>query len=141
MSLPTRSSNLVRRRRTRGMSLIEIMIVITLIGLVTAAIGVGVMGQLERGQISTASSQAMEVAKNMDLFKLSNGRYPTTSEGIQALVSPPKGKPFMEKMPKDPWGNDFFYVIPGTKNPNKFDVRSKGPDGIEGNADDIGNWE
>jgi general secretion pathway protein G len=129
------------RRRFRAMSLLEIMIVITLIGIVTAAIGVGVMGRLEDGQISTAKTTAQEIAKNMELFKLNNGRYPTTSEGIQALVAPPKGKPFYDKAPQDPWGREYSFVIPGSKNPNKFDVRSKGPDGIDGNADDVGNWE
>ena len=129
-----------KRRAPRGMSLLEIMVVITLIGLVTAAIGVAVMNQLGKGQSDTARNQAYEIGKSLELYKLTNGRYPTTAEGLQVLVTPPKGKPLMETLPKDPWGNDYVYTIPGQKNANKFDVRSKGPDGQEGTEDDVGNW-
>jgi general secretion pathway protein G len=55
-------------------------------------------------------------------------------------MSPPKGKPVMDALPVDPWGNGYIYSIPGTKNVNKYDVRSKGPDGQEGTDDDVGNW-
>ena len=125
----------------RGMSLLEIMVVITLIGLVTAAVGVAVMNQLEKGQMDTARNQAYEVGKSIELYKLQNASYPSTAQGLDALVSPPKGKPIMERVPQDPWGNDYIYVVPGAKNTIKFDVRSKGPDGVEGSEDDIGNWQ
>jgi general secretion pathway protein G len=125
----------------RGMSLLEIMVVITLIGLVTAAVGVAVMNQLEKGQMDTARNQAYEIAKSIELYKLQNASYPSTAQGLEALVSPPKGKPIMERVPQDPWGNDYIYVVPGAKNTIKFDVRSKGPDGVEGSEDDIGNWQ
>ena len=130
-----------RPQAPRGMSLIEIMVVITLIGLVTAAIGVAVMGQLTKGQSDSASNQAYEIAKSMELYKLQNGSYPTTSQGITVLATPPKGKPIMDSVPKDPWGNEYIYVNPGQKNPSKFDIRSKGPDGQEGTEDDVGNWK
>ena|SRR6185437_7144185 len=129
-----------RRRRLRGMSLLEIMVVITLIGLVTAAIGVAVMNQLVRGQIETARNQANEIAKGVEMYRLAFGHYPTTSEGLQVVANPAKGKPLIESLSKDPWGNDYVYTIPGQKNPNKFDIRSKGPDGQEGTEDDVGNW-
>lgn len=128
------------KRAPRGMSLLEIMVVITLIGLVTAAIGVAVMNQLAKGQADAARNQAYEIAKSMEIYKLQNGSYPTTALGVGALVTPPKGKPIMDATPQDPWGNDYIYVIPGQKNPSKFDVRSKGSDGQEGTEDDIGNW-
>lgn len=128
------------RRPQRGFSLLEIMVVITLIGLVTAAIGVAVMNQLEKGQMDTARSQAYEIAKSVELYKLQSGTFPTTGQGLTVLASPPKGKPLMDKVPKDPWGADYIYVIPGQKNASKFDVRSKGPDGQEGTEDDVGNW-
>ncbi len=129
------------RRRRRGMSLLEIMVVITLIGLVTAAIGVAVINQLGKGQSDAARNQAYEIAKSLDIYKLQNGSYPSTGQGLSVLASPPKGKPIMEAVPKDPWGNDYIYVIPGQKNPSKFDVRSKGNDGQEGTEDDVGNWQ
>ena len=125
----------------RGMSLLEIMVVITLIGLVTAAVGVAVMNQLEKGQMDTARNQAYEVGKSIELYKLQNASYPSTAQGLDALVNPPKGKPIMERVPQDPWGNDYIYVVPGAKNTIKFDVRSKGPDGVEGSEDDVGNWQ
>ena len=126
--------------RRRGMSLLEIMIVITLIGLVTATIGVAVIGQLNKGQADTARNQAFEVAKALDIYKLQNGQYPSTGQGLAVLAAPPKGKPIMDAVPKDPWGQDFIYTNPGQKNATKFDIRSKGNDGIEGNEDDVGNW-
>ena len=122
------------------MSLLEIMVVITLIGLVTAAVGVAVMNQLEKGQMDTARNQAYEIGKSIELYKLQNAGYPSTAQGLDALVNPPKGKPIMERVPQDPWGNDYIYVVPGAKNTLKFDVRSKGPDGVEGSEDDVGNW-
>ncbi len=133
-----------RRRRNhaaaRGMSLLEIMVVITLIGLVAAAVSVAVMNQLEKGEMDTARNQAFEIGKSIELFKLQQGGYPTTAQGLSVLASPPRGKPLMERVPQDPWGEEYIYVIPGQKNPNKFDVRSKGPDKAEGTEDDIGNW-
>jgi general secretion pathway protein G len=130
-----------RATAPRGMSLLEIMVVITLIGLVTAAIGVAVMNQLGKGQSDAARNQAYEIGKSLELYKLQNGRYPTTAEGLAVLASPPKGKPIMESIPKDPWGQDYIYTIPGQKNASKFDIRSKGSDGQEGTEDDVGNWQ
>ncbi len=130
-----------RVRALRGMSLLEIMVVITLIGLVTAAIGVAVINQLGEGQKDAARNQAYEIAKSLDIYKLQNGSYPSTAQGLSVLVTPPKGKAIMEQMPQDPWGNEYIYLNPGQKNATKFDIRSKGNDGIEGNEDDVGNWQ
>ena len=130
----------VMRTQARGMSLLEIMVVITLIGLVAAAVGVAVMNQLEKGQMDAARNQAYEIGKSIELYKLQHGSYPSTSQGLQGLSSPPKGKPIMERVPMDPWGSDYIYVNPGSKNSSKFDIRSKGPDAVEGTEDDIGNW-
>ena len=135
-----KKNNPLIKAAARGMSLLEIMVVITLIGLVTAAVGVAVMNQLEKGQMDTARNQAYEIGKSVELYKLQNAGYPSTAQGLNALASPPKGKPIMERVPQDPWGNDYIYVVPGAKNTNKFDVRSKGPDGVEGSEDDVGNW-
>ena len=130
----------VAKRMHRGMSLLEIMVVITLIGLVTAAVGVAVMGQLEDGQMKTARNQAFEIEKSLDIYKLQHGSYPSSAQGLSVLASPPKGKAIMERVPKDPWGNDYIYMNPGQKN-KKFDILSKGPDQQEGTEDDVGNWE
>jgi general secretion pathway protein G len=126
-----------RRRPARGFSLLEIMIVITLIGLVTAAVGVAVMGQFTKGQIDNTRNQAMALNQTIDLYKLQVGSYP---KDIDSLVSPPRGKPLVERKPVDSWGNDFVLTVPGVKNPGKFDVRSRGPDGELDTEDDVGNW-
>lgn len=139
---PSHVADAVRRSAApRGMSLLEIMVVITLIGLVTAAVGVAVMDQLEEGKADSARSQALEIEKSLDIYKLQHGSYPSTAEGLQVMVNPPKGKAVMERIPKDPWGNEYIYVNPGQKNPKKFDIISKGSDKQEGTADDVGNWQ
>jgi len=137
----TAAIKLARRAAVRGMSLLEIMVVITLIGLVTAAVGVAVLGQLEQGQIDTARNQAFEIEKSLSLYKLQQGSYPSSAQGLAALVTPPKGKPIMERVPQDPWGNEYIYMSPGQKNAQKFDIISKGPDQQEGTEDDVGNWD
>jgi general secretion pathway protein G len=129
-----------RHMIARGFSLIEIMIVLTLIALITSAIGVYVMGQLSKGESSTARSQAYDISKQLDLYRLEFGHYPSASEGFQALITPPHGEAYIDKIPKDPWGEEFIYIYPGVKNRNKPDVRSKGPDRVENTEDDVGNW-
>lgn len=128
------------RRPVRGFSLLEIMVVLVLIGMVVSLITVNVMNRLEDGKLDTAYTQAKSIEAAMDQYKLRNGSYPTMAQGLQVLVSPPKGRPFMDALPKDPWNADYLLVIPGQKNPSKFDIRSKGPDGQEGTEDDVGNW-
>jgi general secretion pathway protein G len=137
--------NLAPRRRrphrpVRGFSLLEIMVVLVLIGMVVSLITVNVMGRLDQGKIDTARSQAYELAKSVDIYKLQTGSWPSTGQGLQVLVTPPKGKPIIDQLPKDPWNNDYTVIVPGQKNPNKFDIRSKGPDAQEGTEDDVGNW-
>ena len=137
--------NLAPRRRrprqpVRGFSLLEIMVVLVLIGMVVSLITVNVMGRLEQGKLDTTRSQAYELAKSVDIFKLQTGSWPSTGQGLQVLVTPPKGKPIIDQLPKDPWNNDYMLIVPGQKNPNKFDIRSKGPDAQEGTEDDVGNW-
>jgi len=130
------------RRPSRGMTLIEIMVVITLLGLIAAAVGVAAVNMLSKGQTDASRAQAYEIAKSLDMFRVQYGHYPTNGEGLEVLVNPPgNGKPIMEKIPKDPWNHDYQYIIPGTHNPNKFDVKSFGTDGQEGGGDDVGNWE
>jgi len=130
-----------RRRHPRGMTLIEIMVVITLLGMIAAAVGVSAMGMLIEGQVTSARTQAMEVAKALETYKVMYGRYPTSSEGLNVLLAPPGGgRPLMDRVPKDPWNGEYAYLRPGVKNPTNFDIRSKGPDGEEGGGDDVGNW-
>jgi len=130
-----------RQHRRRGMTLIEIMVVVAILGLLATAITMGVMGQLDDAKVQTARLKANEIAKAMDLYKIRNSGYPTTGEGINALVNPPKGQPLFDELPVDPWDNPFSYANPGTHNSRRFDVWSNGPDGESGTADDVGNWK
>lgn len=126
---------------SRGFNLIEIMVVVTLIGLLVAFSTVYLMGRLEEGKINTARAQAYEIAKSLELYRLQIGNYPTTSEGLETLANPPHGQPIMQKVPNDPWGREYHYANPGIKNPNGVDVWSNGKSGEEDSETDIGNWQ
>jgi general secretion pathway protein G len=132
-----------RRRRlaSRGLTLIEILVVVTILGLIASIVGITVANQLEEAKVDTAGVQMKNIAEALELYKIKYNRYPNTAEGIQALVSPPGGKkPLMETVPKDPWDADYIFVSPGQHNPSKFDLQSKGPDGIADSEDDVKNW-
>lgn len=129
------------RAAERGMTLLEIMVVLVIIGLVVGIVGVNVIGQLEEANIKTANTQLKHIASALDLYKLNFRAYPSTGEGLQALVAPRgKAEPFMKDLPKDPWGRDYVYIYPGTNNPGSFDLMSYGKDGVQGGGDDITNW-
>ncbi|HXW53935.1 MAG TPA: type II secretion system major pseudopilin GspG [Myxococcota bacterium] len=126
-------------RAMRGFSLIEIMVVVTLMAIF---IGLGTIyftGVLKEGKINAARTQVHELVKAIDLYNFKTGSYPSTAEGLDVLVHPSKGEPVMEEIPKDPWGRDYNYQFPGTHNPKGFDLWSDGPDG-EGGETAIGNW-
>ncbi|KAK1548286.1 hypothetical protein Q3G72_001779 [Acer saccharum] len=131
-----------RRALQRGMTLVEIMVVVVIISLVAGVVGVAVLQRLGDAQKKVAYTQIRTLSDALDLYKLSLRNYPSTAEGLNALVTP-KGneKPFLSSVPKDPWGNDYVYIYPGTHNPNGFDLMSYGPDGVQGGGDDVGNWE
>lgn len=129
------------RRRQRGLTLIEILVVVTILGLIAGIVGITVANQLEDAKIDTASVQIKNIGDALELYKIKFNRYPKTAEGLQMLVKPPKGKkPLMESVPKDPWDGDYIFVSPGTHNPSKFDLQSKGPDNVADTEDDVKNW-
>ncbi|MEE2902821.1 MAG: type II secretion system major pseudopilin GspG [Myxococcota bacterium] len=133
-----------RRRPRRGMSgltLIEILVVVTILGIIASIVGIQVAGQLEEAQVDTAKVQISNISDGLELYRVKFNRYPSSAEGLNALTNPPKGrKPIMEKIPKDPWDNDYIYVSPGQQNTSKFDLQSKGPDAVADTDDDITNW-
>lgn len=136
--------------RRSGFSLIEILIVIALIAiLVTVTIGNldGIFGGQQEKVAGIFTSQTAKIG--LTAYKLDIGNYPSTEEGLNALVKAPAGKesrwkaPYLEEVPLDPWGNTYQYRFPGSRNVNGargYDVWSLGPDGVE-SADDIGNWK
>ncbi|HET9045765.1 MAG TPA: type II secretion system major pseudopilin GspG [Casimicrobiaceae bacterium] len=125
------------RRRVSGMTLIEILVVLVLIGIVLGIVGGNFIGRGEKAKADAAKIEIGQIGQSLDLFKLEIGRYPTSQEGLQALISAPPGVanwngPYWKKstLPKDPWGNDYKYVAPGQSGP--YDVVSYGADGKEG---------
>jgi general secretion pathway protein G len=129
------------KKRERGMTLIEIMVVVIIISLVAGIVGVQVFNQLGTAKMKVAQTQIKQISEALELYKLSFHQYPSTGEGLQALVAP-KGnaKPFMPQVPKDPWDREYVYIYPGSNNANGFDIMSYGEDGVQGGSDDITNW-
>src|SRR5512135_1109055 len=97
----------------RGMTLIEIMVVITILGLIAAAVAVNVVGQLSDAKIKQAKTDLHTIENCLDLYKVDKGRYPSTEEGLQAVVQAGKCKAGL----RDPWGHDYVYLYPGQVHP------------------------
>lgn len=142
-------ANTTRRLRLeRGFTLIEIMVVVVIIGLLAAIIAPNFIGQIDTAQVNAAKQDIRQIETSMNLFRLDNFRYPTTDEGIEALVRNPGGnveatwKQYLPRVPLDPWNNPFQYENPG-QHGGEFDLYSFGRDGREGGEGidaDIGNW-
>ncbi len=120
------------RRRSRGMTLIEIMVVITILGLIAAAVGVAVIPQLEQARRDRASLDIKNIQGAMKLYYTKKGKYPDTASGLQALVETQA----LEQMPKDPWNNDYVYINEGGK-PVIISYGADGTAGGEGSDADI----
>jgi len=138
------------RRKARGFTLAEILIVITIIALLAALVGPRLMGSLSKSQGKTTKAQIEMLATALDNFRLDNGRYPTQEEGLKSLIEPPEGLsawagPYLKKrqLPRDAWGFEFQYGIPPQRGGIDFDLYSLGADGAEGGENEnaeIGNW-
>jgi general secretion pathway protein G len=123
----------------KGFSLLEIMVVITIMTMIMGAVGVGVMSYLDKSKIKQARIDIATISNALDLYKTEFGKYPDSEDGLSRLVEEKILKE--KKAPKDPWGNDFIYIYPGSNNEDGFDLYSFGPDGKEGGNDDIVNWD
>lgn len=131
-----------------GFTLIELLVVLVILGLLASLAGPKVMNYLGGAKSDSAQLQVEEFGASLDLFKLETGRYPTTQEGLQALVQAPAGLtgwngPYLKKktVPKDPWGNEYIYVSPGQHGP--YDLSSLGADnreGGDGENKDLTSW-
>ncbi len=124
----------------RGMTLLEIMIVIAILGLLASVIVVGVMNQFENAKVNTTRLKLKNIESAVNQYKVMVGDFPTQGEGLKALLSPKNGlKPFLKgkESPKDDFGNEILYYAPARNGGGPFEVVSKGADGQEGTDDDI----
>jgi len=136
--------------RQAGFTLIEVLVVVVILGLLAALIVPRIMDRPDEARVVAAKSDITAIMSALKLYRLDNGTYPTTEQGLQALVKkpttgdvPPNWKQggYLERLPKDPWGTDYQYLSPGVY--GEIDVFSYGADrkpGGEGYAADIGNW-
>ena len=134
-------------QRQRGFTLLEIMVVIVILGILASLVVPNLMGNKEQADRQKAVSDIVALENALDMYKLDNSRYPTTEQGLEALVTKPQGDPaprnykddgYIKRLPQDPWGNNYQLMSPGEH--GKIDVFSLGLDGEAGTEDDIGNW-
>jgi general secretion pathway protein G len=135
-------------KQRRGFTLLEIMLVVTIIALLVASGIYLTRGQLEFGQEVRIRGDIQAISTQLKLYEAMNGILPTTDQGLEALVRPPQSEPkprawrqLLDRVPVDPWQSTYVYVQPGKHNPRGYDLYSAGPDRKTGTQDDVGNWE
>ena len=128
-----------------GFSLLEILVVLALIAMLAGLVIANLDKIFGGGQEKVAAIWVKQIDTPLMAYRIQMGSYPTTEEGLQALVTAPTGKeskwkgPYLKTLPQDPWGRPYQYRFPGVKNPAAFDVWSLGEKGVEGEGN-IGNW-
>src|SRR5690606_7337905 len=134
-----------------GFTLIEIMVVMVILGLLVAIVAPNIMCRSDQAKVTVAETQLSNIANALDLYRLDNSHYPSTQQGLEALVRRPSGSPeprnwnadgYLKSVPEDPWGNEYQYVSPGTEGPyDLYSFGSDGQEGGEGDAADISAWK
>lgn len=141
-------------RHSQGFSLIELLVVITIMGLLIGLIGPQILGRVDKARVTTAKADLATLSQALDMYKLDNHRYPTTDQGLEALVQQPTNSPVPKNwnpegylqqanLPQDPWGGDYQYISPGENN-RPYEIYTLGNDGQiggEGYDADLSNWD
>ena len=142
-----------RPRRQGGFTLIEIMVVVVIIGVLGALVVPQFMNRPDQAKVTAARSDLKAIATALEMYRLDNFAYPSTPQGLAALVTRPAGRPeprqwnaqgYLRTLPVDPWGTPYQYLQPGTRSTEGYDLFSLGTDGVpggEGLAADLGNWQ
>ncbi|TAN54811.1 MAG: type II secretion system protein GspG [Betaproteobacteria bacterium] len=137
-------------RAQRGFTLLEVMVVVVILGILAALVVPKIISRPDEARVIAARQDIASLMQALKLYRLDNQRYPTTEQGLQALASKPSAAPippnwkaggYIERLPKDPWGNAYQYLSPGVH--GEIDVFSFGADGApggEGNDADLGSW-
>jgi general secretion pathway protein G len=137
-----------RDRRRGGFTLIEVLLVLVILVIIASLAAVNIQAARRKAMTDAAQAQADMFASPLDLYQLAIGMYPTTAQGLQALLMCPGDLPDPSKwqgpylkgmLPNDPWGQPYYYQFPSSRNPEGYDVWSAGPDGVNGTQDDIYN--
>jgi general secretion pathway protein G len=139
-----------RHARSGGFTLLEIMVVVVILGILVALVAPNVIGRIDEARTTKARQDIRQIETALNLYRMDNFRYPTTEQGLEALVKKPadpnvrnwKSGGYLMSMRKDPWGNDYGYISPGTRG-GEYDLYTLGADGQpggEGLDADIGNW-
>lgn len=139
----------MRARSSAGFTLVEIMVVVVIIGILAVLIVPRVLGRSDEARVAAARHDIAAIVQSLKLYRLDNGRYPSSEQGLQALVAKPQSTPvptnwrqYLDSLPKDPWGNPYQYLSPGVH--GEIDVFSFGADGRPGGSGadvDVGSWQ
>ncbi len=135
-----------KRRAVKAFTLIELMLVVIIIGALVAMVMPRLTGRTEQARATAAEADIRaNIATALKLYELDNGSFPTSEEGLNALLDKPASAtnwhgPYLEKKPIDPWGREYKYKCPGEHRTSDYDLYSLGKDGVE-SADDVKNWE
>jgi len=142
------TESIIRKRTTRlarqvGFTLIEVMVVVLILAVLATFVAPKFLGKPEEARITRVKSDLQALKTSLDLYRLDNFSYPSTGDGLKALVAKPASAPdnwkqYLDKEPIDPWGSPYKYTNPGTH--GEIDIYSLGPDRVPGN-DDVGNWD
>jgi len=139
-------------KNTRGFSLIEILVVLVILTLLASVVAPNILGRADEARVSKVHADFASIESALKMYRLDNSRYPTTEQGLQALVTKPTFAPvprkwreagYLDELPLDPWGTAYVYIRPGREG-RAFDLYSFGADGVKGGEEldaDIGNWE